>query len=214
MRGLLDTPQTAIAASRAGETATDDDSGDVLDALVHRSDLSDAEIRDQVKSLIGAGYDTTASSLAWIIWETALRPHVWTRLRDEADAVFGPLHRSVSADDSSLVELEFSNSMMRESLRLHPASGVGAREAATDVAVGHHSIPKGTLALWSPYLAGRDPDSWVAQDDFRPERFADLAEAQRALADDAWVPFGRGPRMCVVSRPVGGAPMRVTARSS
>jgi len=80
----------AIAASRAGETATDDDNGDVLDALVHRSDLSDAEIRDQVKSLIGAGYDTTASSLAWIIWETALRPDVWTRLRDEADAVFGP----------------------------------------------------------------------------------------------------------------------------
>jgi hypothetical protein len=45
----------AIAASRAGETATDDDNGDVLDALVHRGDLSDAEIRDQVKSLIGAG---------------------------------------------------------------------------------------------------------------------------------------------------------------
>ncbi len=239
----------AIAASRDGEII-DDDNGDVLDALVRRSDLSDAEIRDQVKSLIGAGYDTTASSLAWIIWEAALRPDVWTRLRDEADAVLGPLGRAGSADDASLVRLAFANSVMRETLRLHPASGVGAREAAIDVEVGDHSIPQGTLTLWSPYLAGRDPDSWADPDDFRPERFADLDEAQRALADDAWVPFGRGPRMCVgfalaqmeltlitsrlaqrvdleptashppaasgliVSRPVGGVPMRVTPRSS
>jgi len=86
---------------------------------------------------------------------------------------------------------------MRETLRLHPASGVGAREAVTDVEVGDHSIPAGTLALWSPYLAGRDPQSWDGPDDFRPERFADLDGAQRALADDAWVPFGRGPRMCI-----------------
>ena len=66
---------TAIATSRAEPPAVDDgiDGGDVLDALVHRSDLSDAEIRDQVKSLIGAGYDTTASSLAWILWEAATR---------------------------------------------------------------------------------------------------------------------------------------------
>lgn len=41
------------------------------DALVHGSDLSGAEIRDQVKCLIGAGYDTTASSLAWLLWETS-----------------------------------------------------------------------------------------------------------------------------------------------
>ena len=42
----------------------------MLDALVHGSDLTDEEIRDQVKSLIGAGYNTTASSLAWMLWET------------------------------------------------------------------------------------------------------------------------------------------------
>ena len=239
---------TAIAASRDGDIADDDASGDVIDALVHRSDLSDAEIRDQVKSLIGAGYDTTASSLAWIIWEAAIRPDVLTRLRDEADAVFGPLDGSVTPDESSLARLSFANVVMRETLRLHPASGIGARQAVTDVQVGDHSIPAGTLVLWSPYLAGRDPGSWTDPDEFRPERFADLDEAQKALADDAWVPFGRGPRMCIgfalaqmeltlivarlaqrvdlasvvaqppeasgliVSRPVGGVPMRVAAR--
>jgi cytochrome P450 len=190
----------AIADSRTDPAilpdADGDDSGDVLDVLVHRSDLSDAEIRDQVKSLIGAGYDTTASSLAWILWEAATHPEVWRRLGDEADRVLGP-PGAIPANEESLARLALANRTMRESLRLHPASGVGARQTATDVIVGSHSIRKGTLVLWSPYLAGRDADTWTDPHRFDPDRVLDLDEAQRALADDAWVPFGRGPRMCV-----------------
>jgi cytochrome P450 len=190
---------TAIADSRRDPPRADDasDGGDVLDALVHRSDLTDGEIRDQVKSLIGAGYDTTASSLAWMLWEATTHPDLWRRLRDEADTVFGMPAAPLEPDDRTLAALELANRTMRESLRLHPASGVGAREAATDVTVGGYSIPAGTLVLWSPYLAGRDADSWTEPDRFEPDRFLDLDDAQRAIADDAWVPFGRGPRMCV-----------------
>ena len=189
----------AIADSRSHPPAVDAgiDGGDVLDALVHRSDLSAAEIRDQVKSLIGAGYDTTASSLAWILWEAATHPNLWQRLRNEADAVLGPVGEAVTADDESLAALDVANRTMRESLRLHPASGVGAREAAIDVAIGPYQIPQGTLVLWSPYLAGRDAAVWTDPDRFDVDRFIDLDDAQRALADEAWVPFGRGPRMCV-----------------
>ena len=190
---------TAIASSR-GRPAHDADSGesgDVLDALVHQGDLSDAEIRDQVKSLIGAGYDTTASSMAWILWEATTHPQLWEHLRAEADLVFGPPVAHREADDRTLAALDLANRTMRETLRLHPASGVGAREAATDVRVGAHTIAKGTLVLWSPYLAGRDPDTWVDADRFDPDRFLDLDDVQRAITDDGWVPFGRGPRMCV-----------------
>ena len=177
--------------------ADGNDSSDVLDALVQRSDLSDAEIRDQVKSLIGAGYDTTASSLAWVVWEATTHPNLWQRLRQEADNAFGPPAEQRDLDDETLASLRLANRTMRESLRLHPASGVGAREAVVDVTVGPHSIPKGTLVLWSPYLAGRDPETWTDADRFDPDRFLDLDSVQRAIADDGWVPFGRGPRMCV-----------------
>ncbi len=189
----------AIAVSRAHPPEVDlgIDGGDVLDALVHRSDLSDAEIRDQVKSLIGAGYDTTASSLAWMLWEAATHPNLLQRLRDEADTVLGPVGEAVTANDESLAALDLANRTMRESLRLHPASGVGARETAIDVTVGPYQIPKGTLVLWSPYLAGRDNEVWTDPDRFDVDRFVDLDDAQWALADEAWVPFGRGPRMCV-----------------
>lgn len=189
---------TGIADSRAKPAPPDGhDGGDVLDALVHHSDLSDAEIRDQVKSLIGAGYDTTASSLAWVLWEATTNPGVWQRLREEADEVLGPHGRHLPVDEKSLASLAFANQVMRESLRLHPASGVGAREAAGDVRVGPYTIPKRTLVLWSPYLAGRHAETWSDPDRFDPDRFIHVDETQRALADAAWVPFGRGPRMCI-----------------
>jgi cytochrome P450 len=189
----------AIADSRRNGWTPEDghDSGDVLDALVHAGELSDAEIRDQVKTLIGAGYDTTASSLAWVLWEATTNAHVWQRLRDEADDVFGPPGHGAEMDDQTLARLGFANRTMRETLRLHPASGVGARQAAINLTVGPYTIPKGTLVLWSPYLAGRDATTWTAADRFDPERFLDADDTQRALHDTAWVPFGRGPRMCI-----------------
>jgi cytochrome P450 len=185
----------AIVASRS-HPPTGDDAGDVLDALVHRSDLSDEEIRDQVKSLIGAGYDTSASSLAWMLWEATNCKGLWPALRDEADHVLGRVDTAAS-DNGALTALDLARRTMRESLRVHPASGVSARTTACEIRLGDHVIPKGTLMLWSPYLAGRDPSVWEQPERFDPERFTVLDRSQRAVADEAWVPFGRGPRMCV-----------------
>lgn len=190
---------SAIFDSRSAGLDGDeiDRSGDVLDALVHAGDLSDAEIRDQVKSVIGAGYDTTASTLAWLLWEATTHPEVWQRLGDEADTVLGPPSSEDQPDDRSLLALCTANRVMRETLRLHPASGISAREAAADLTVGPYQIEKGSLILWSPYLAGRNSFAWEQPDVFDPDRFVDLDDAQRALADEAWTPFGRGHRMCV-----------------
>lgn len=86
---------------------------------------------------------------------------------------------------------------MRETLRLHPAGVVSPREAATDMVIGGFDIPRGTLVLWSAHLAGRDPDAWPEPLTFDPERFVDTPAESRAIADSAWVPFGRGHRNCI-----------------
>jgi cytochrome P450 len=190
----------AIAESRRGYPPAGTgpgDGGDVLDALVHRSDLSDREIQDQVKSLIGAGYDTTASSLAWILLEATRSPGLWDRLGAEAEAVFGSADAGTRPDDAALLTLTAARNTMRETLRMHPASGVAAREAVVDLELGGHTVPRHTIILWSPYLAGRDPDAWVDPETFRPDRFLEVNERRQQLANEAWVPFGRGPRMCV-----------------
>ena len=171
---------------------------DILEAIVIEGSLSDTDIRDQVRTLIGAGYDTTASALAWVLWCAALSPDAWPRLRAEADAVLGPVDApATEPDHGTLARLEYAQRVVHESLRLHPAGLIGARMAATDLRLGRYSIRKGTLVVWSPHLAGRDPDSWTDPLRFDPDRFTDLTPEQRAVTDQAWVPFGRGPHMCI-----------------
>lgn len=216
-----------------------DDRLDVLNVLVQDGSLSDAEIRDQVVTLIGAGYNTTVATLAWTLWRATLEPGLWDRLGAEADAHF---------DGVSLDGLDLAGRVVRETLRLHPAGALSPRQAAVDVEVGGYRIPKGTMVLWSPHLAGRDEKAWADPLRFDPDRFVGLTPEQQALADAAWVPFGKGPRACigfalaqmeltlitsrlaqrlvleptatepprpvgmVVNRPSGGAPMHVRLR--
>lgn len=181
-----------IADRRARPTG---DPLDVLEALVVDGALSDAEIRDQVVTLMGAGFDTTSATLSWMLWCAALAgPELWGRLRAEADEVLagkGPF------DDTHLARLDLAERTMRETTRLHPAGVFAPRQAVVDLEIGGYRIPNGTMVLWSAHLAGRDPDAWTDPLTFDPDRFVDVAPEQKALADIAWVPFGRGARNCI-----------------
>jgi cytochrome P450 len=188
---LIDAEIAARRADPAGDPL------DVLEALVTGGDLDDAEIRDQVVTLLGAGFDTTAATLAWMLWCTALSPTLWPRLRAEADAVYGPVGPGAAPDETTLTALDLAGRVMRETTRLHPAGAVSPREAAEDLVVGGHRIPKGTMILWSAHLAGRDAEAWADPLTFDPDRFVDPPPERRALADIAWVPFGRGARNCI-----------------
>jgi cytochrome P450 len=174
------------------------DPDDVLEALVANDDLDDDEIRDQVVTLIGAGYDTTAASLSWMLWCTALAPATWKALRAEADDVFGAPDTGPRVfDHTTLAGLAYADRVMRETLRLHPAGVVSPREAACDITLGDLEIRKGTLVLWSAHLAGRDAEVWTDPLTFDPDRFARIDDDQRTVADAAWVPFGGGRRNCI-----------------
>ena len=169
-----------------------DEPDNVLASLVLESDLTDDEIRDQVVTLMGAGYDTTAASLAWLFWNAGLDPEVWAGLRAEADAIFdGP------PDDETLRALRYADAVVHETLRLHPAGAISPRETAVDVQVGPFTIPAGTLLMWSPHLAGRDPSVFAAPLRFDPTRWTDAGPEQLRRAQESWVPFGGGRRNCI-----------------
>jgi cytochrome P450 len=174
----------------------DDEMADVLDLLLGDDDPAtaptDAEIRDQVVTLIAAGYDTTASALAWTMLAAAVNPGVWERLRMEAESVF-----SSGVGPRTQHDLEYARAVVHESLRLYPPGVFAPRRAITDIDVGVYRIPRGTMILWCPYLAGRDPATWSEPLEFRPERHLAVTEEQAAAMRAAWVPFGRGPRQCV-----------------
>lgn len=188
---LLDGEIARIRAHPSGDPL------DVLETLVADGALTDDEIRDQVVTLMGAGFDTTSASLAWMVWCASLTDGLWDRLRAEADAVLGPACGPSTADDAALGALDLANRTMREATRLHPAGVIAPREAVVDVVVGGYRIPKGTLVLASAHLAGRDARAWVDPLSFDPDRFVDPDPERAALADIAWVPFSRGARNCI-----------------
>ncbi|HST48027.1 cytochrome P450 [Jatrophihabitans sp.] len=101
---------------------------------------------DEVRVALSAGYDTTAHTLAWLLYHVAARPDLNT-------AELRPL-------------------AVNEVLRLYPAGWLGSRRAARDTAFGDLPIARGTLVLYSPYLTHRDPGLWPEPHEFRPERFA------------------------------------------
>lgn len=194
LRAFDDLVREAIAAVRANPSYDPDD---VLEVLVHDPSLSEQEILDQVNTLVGAGFDTTAASLAWMLWCCGLAPDIWAALRTEADLVLGAPGEQSEFDHTTLNRLEVADRVVKETLRLHPAGVISPREAARDLDIAEYTITKGTLILWSADLGGRDPDVWDDPLRFHPDRFIEMADEQRTAADAAWIPFGGGRRNCI-----------------
>jgi cytochrome P450 len=153
---------------------------DVLDVLLATEGLTRPELRDQVVSLIGAGYDTTTATASWLVLRAAPRDDVWSRLRTEAD--------SVAADGPR----PWAEAVVQESLRVHPAGAYAPRLVWKGFELGPYAIRPGNVVAWSPLLAGRDPASWPDPLRFEPDR-----HLGRDAPDYAWIPFGAGSRSCL-----------------
>jgi cytochrome P450 len=187
--GLIDEELARCRAHR------DPDATDLLSALVDAEDgLTDAEIRDQVVTLIAAGYDTTTAAVAWLLARAVTTPGVWNGLRTEADQRLDA--DATLVDAAAFGELRWSEAVMREALRLHPPGVISPREATRALRFGPYDIRKHSLVMYSPYLLGRDARSWDDPLEFRPTRFEGKAVSD-ARSDPAWAPFGRGSRSCI-----------------
>jgi cytochrome P450 len=115
---------------------------DTLTAAIAHMDNAAEELRIS----LAAGYDTTAHTLAWAVWELAGHPQ-WQR----ADAL--PM-------------------VIDEVLRLYPAGWVGSRIASVDTVVTGVEIPAGRMVFYSPLLTHHDPELWPHPLVFQPERFS------------------------------------------
>lgn len=187
---------------------------DILAALVRQAldsnggDIDEATLKDNAKGLLVAGHDTTAAALANAFGLLALEPDVQTRVRDEVRSVAS----GVPGADA-LGDLEYTDAVVRETLRLYPSAPALYRETRRPIAFDGYRIPAGADVTVSPWVTHRDDRWWSDPDEFRPERWLDDAEAQTASSphstssgDDpdrpeyAYFPFGGGPRHCLGMR--------------
>lgn len=140
--------------------------------------LSSTEIADHVVTLLLAGYETTATALAWTIDELLHSPPALSRVVAEA--------RNRDADGRYL------DATITESLRLHPPLPVVQRALRNSMQVGGFEIPPSTLIMLCGHLLHRRADLYFQPAAFRPERFLGTAPQL-----NHWIPFGGGSRRCL-----------------
>jgi cytochrome P450 len=179
-----------IAARRAEGTAG---KTDVMSMLIAARDeagrgLSDGELRDEMITLLIAGHETTATTLAFAVNSLLREPVVLERVREELGRVVGVAPLSAER----LRELKYLDATLKEVLRLYgPAGGFG-RMLAAPKRLGGYDLPAGTMVSAWTYLLHRDPRYWSDPERFDPTRFLD-----RRVRPTEFVPFGGGPRTCL-----------------
>ncbi len=159
-----------------------DDRDDVLAMLLearHEDDspMSEQEIRDELLTLLVAGHETTATSLAWAFARLVHEPAVLDRLVEEIDG---------GGDD-------YLTATIQETLRARPVlPNVAPRMVAKPIEVGDWSYPPGCSLVANGYLIHHDPEIYPDPYAFRPERFLDEPPGTYT-----WIPFGGGRRRCL-----------------
>jgi cytochrome P450 len=172
---------TLLHEEIAAHRADPDGREDVLALLIAAHDengepLSDAELRDQLMTLLIAGQETTATALAWCFERLLRHPGALGRLVEEIDS---------NEDDAYLT------AVINETLRLRPPLDGASRKLSAPVRIGDYLLPAGTIVIAS-IVGSQLSNGFPEPEQFRPERFLDQSPPPYTL-----IPFGGGPRRCI-----------------
>jgi len=166
---------------------------DLFDLMVTARDpetheaFSDAQLGDQVATMILAGHETTATALFWALYLLTLDPDTQQRVADEAHAA--------GADGAlDFEKLKFTRAVIDETMRLYPPAFLIARAAAGPDVLGGTKVAKHDVILIAPWLLHRHEKLWQAPEAFMPERFMPGAPPPDRFA---YLPFGVGARVCI-----------------
>ena len=151
----------------------------------------DEEIVNHFNFLMMAAHDTTAASLAKMIWAIATYPEWQDRMIAEIDAL-----GSAPLDDAAMASLDVTERIFKECLRLMPPAPFIPRQAVRGFSFSGVDFPAGTGVAAVPCMILRSANYWTNPDAFDPDRFLpDRAEDRSHRY--AWSPFGGGAHKCI-----------------
>jgi cytochrome P450 len=155
------------------------------------SKMTDAQVRDEVMTMVLAGHETTANAVSWALFLLSQNKETDDRLASELASVLGG--RLPTLDD--LPRLRCVEHVVNEALRLYPPAWAIGREVVEPVELRGIRFPRRAQLFFSQWVVHRDPRYFPDPEAFRPERWADgLA---KRLPRFAYFPFGGGPRACI-----------------
>nr|XP_042124325.1 cytochrome P450 3A9-like isoform X3 [Peromyscus maniculatus bairdii] len=168
---------------------------DFFNPLAFSTVISDLEIMAQSITFMSAGYETTSTTLSFITYLLAIHPNVQKKLQHEIDTV---LPNKAPATYEALVEMEYLDMVVNETMRLYPVATRINRLSKKDAEINGVFIPKGTQVVIPIFVLHRDPKYWPDPEEFRPERFS--KENKERINPYTYLPFGYGPRNCIGMR--------------
>jgi cytochrome P450 len=180
----------------AERRASGSDKGDLLSMLLAAQDedgsqMTDAQLRDEVITLFLAGHETTALALSWTWFLLATNKNVEAKFHAELDSVLNGRLPALS----DLPQLRYTEMIAKETMRLYPpAFGLG-REAIEECEIGGYRVPRKTQIFTFQWATQRDPRFFDQPDEFIPDRWT--PEFIEQLPKFAYFPFGGGPRFCI-----------------
>ncbi|KAM6155273.1 cytochrome P450 3A4-like isoform 1-T1 [Rhynchocyon petersi] len=170
------------------------DSQKTKETASHKA-LTDLELVAQSIIFIFAGYETTSTTLCFLMHLLATNPDIQQKLQKEIDATF-PNKAPPKYD--AVFQMEYLDMVVNETLRLFPIAGRLERVSKKDVEINGLIIPKGAVVMVPTYVIHRDPDYWPEPEKFLPERFS--KENKDSIDPYLYLPFGTGPRNCIGMR--------------
>lgn len=149
------------------------------------------EIINQVSTIFLAGHETAASAMSWSLYLLAECPHLQDALREEMRSVDG----DAAISFESLKSLNKLRNLFRETLRLYPPVSFFVRAITRSTTMRGKPMKAGNMMVISPWLIQRNAENFPCPHAFDPDRFANVDQAEACRR--AYMPFGKGPRICV-----------------
>ncbi len=194
IRAAIDTFIAQARARMAARPELREEPENFLESMIAAQEqdntFTDAEIVGNVYTLLLAGEDTTAHTMAWTLWLLARHPEVQRRWAQEADEVLGG--ERFPGRYETIAELRYGEAVLRESMRLKPVAPILGFEALADTVIAGINIPAGAQLLAPTRLIGLRSVSRA--EEFDPDRW--LEGGEDAPDQKSFLAFGAGPRFC------------------
>jgi cytochrome P450 len=193
-KGVLDKIVLDLIEARRREPSP---RNDLLGMLLAAQDeetglgMSDAQLKDEVLTLLLAGHDTVGAALSWTWYLLAGHPEIQEQVFDEVRGQVGDRAPTVA----DLPGLPLTRAAFEEAMRLYPPAPGMPRQAIGPDEIGGCVIPRKSHVMVCQWITHRHPEFWPDPERFDPERF--LPGHSEGRPKFAYFPFGGGPRSCI-----------------